>query len=402
MQSFLQDKRNIHVVWKILTFVFATAVVFLPATEVVGHWAGAFISVTRTAIIGWVFFRRKPVIIAAVAGLHHLTWVTSDIISVSIVVHFFPTAAYPIVFLKISCLLMLLFVFAVRRLKPGLMDFVTTRLGIIFCLLMMVTSFVTHQFIHTVAEDGVFAIGPLIRNSVVVANVLVLVLIENLIRQNEKSRLLILQKFQNETQQNYITGLADNLAEKRLMSHDFRHSIDMIHALLGKENELRAYISELSGKKPLTLTLDTGNVMLDAVLTSKKAEAVGNNIDFTLKMDIPQGLPDISVEICTLLSNALDNAIEACGRSSEKCKFIKVEIRAAGAQFLCRIVNTIGTKPRSDGKFLATSKADKANHGIGLRSMAQTCDKLGGELCFEYDDVQFELQMYIETESVEK
>ena len=66
--------------------------------------------------------------------------------------YFFPTAAYPIVFLGVSCLLILLFVFAVRRLKLGRMDFVTTRLGIIFCLLMMVTSFVMHQFIHTIVE----------------------------------------------------------------------------------------------------------------------------------------------------------------------------------------------------------------------------------------------------------
>ncbi|MCL2387403.1 MAG: ATP-binding protein, partial [Defluviitaleaceae bacterium] len=318
---------------------------------------------------------------------------------VSIVVHFFPSVAYPIVFLGVSCLLILLFVFAVRQLKLGRMDFVTTRLGVIFCLLMMVTSFVMHQFIHTLVEyeHGVFAIGSLIRNSVVVANVLVIVLIESLIRQNEKSRFLILQKFQSEMQQNHITQLADNLAERRLMSHDFRHSIEMIHSLfsVGKENELRAYLSALSSKKPTVLTLDTGNVMVDAVLTSKKAEAVSNNIDFTLKMDIPQGLPNMSIEICTLLGNALDNAIEACERSLEKCKFIIIEIRATETQFLCRIINTIGEKPKPNGKFLATSKPDNSNHGIGLKSMKQTCDNLGGDLSFEYNDTQFELQIYI-------
>jgi len=401
VQSFLQDKRDIHILWKFLTFVLMVAFVLLPgAAVVVGiNWVGSVISVFRVAIIGWVFFQRKPIIIATVAGLHYFMWVTLELIAISIVVRLFSATAYPIVFSLATCLLMLLFIFAVRRLKLGRMDFVTTRLGIVFCLLMMVSSFVMLQFIHTIMEHehNFFAVGSLLRDSIVVANVLVVILIESLIRQNEKSRFLILQKLQNETQQRHITQLATNLADKRLMSHDFRYSIEMIQSLFsaGKETELRAYLTELSGSKPTKLTLDTGNVMLDAILTSKKADAVNNDIEFILKMDIPQGLPDMSIEICTLLGNALDNAIEACERSSEKRKFIKMEISATTTQFLCRIVNTLGAKPEVRGKFLATSKSDKLNHGIGLRSMKQTCDNLGGDLSFEYDNTQFELQIYI-------
>jgi len=401
VQSFLQDKRNIHILWKASTFVFMIVVVLLPVAAVIAgiNWVGSVVSVARVSIIGWVFFQRKPMIIVTVAVLYYFMWVTLELIAISLVVWLFPAIAYPIVFSLVACLLMLVFIFAVRWLKLGRMDFITTKLGVVFCLLMMVSSFVMLQFIHTIVEleHDFLAVGSLLGRSIVVANVLVIILIEILIRQNEKSRLLIVQKFQSEVQQNHITQLAHNLTEKRLMSHDFRYSIEMIHVLFsaGKERELGEYLLELSSQKPKTLSLDTGNVMLDAILTSKKADAVSKHIEFTLKMDIPQGLPNMSVEICTLLGNALDNAIEACERSSEKYKFIKIEIRATATQFLCRIVNTIGTKPQPDGKFLATSKLDKINHGIGLRSMKQTCDNLGGNLSFEYNDTQFDLQIYI-------
>jgi len=397
-ESFLQEKRDIHILWKIFAFVFVLAIAF-PVMAIAGGniWVGSVVSVARAAIVGWVFFQAKPVIIATVAGLYFFVWVTLELTAISIVMSFFPAAALPIVFSLGACLLMLVFIFAIRRLKLGRMDFVTSRLGIVFCLLMTVSFFIMLQFIHIFMGYDFSAIDSLLWRSIVVANVLVVILIESLIRQNEKSRFLILQKYQNNAQQNHITHLANNLAEKRLMSHDFRHNIEMIHTLFsaGKDSELRAYLSELSSNKPAILTLDTGNVMLDAILTSKKAEAVSNHIEFNLKMDIPQGLPDMSIEICTLLGNALDNAIEACARSPEKYKFITIEIRATMTQFLCRIVNTIGAKPEHNGMFLATSKPDKINHGIGLRSMKQTCDNLGGNLSFEYNDTQFELQIYI-------
>jgi len=399
VQSFLHDKRDIHILWKICTFIFVSGVRF-PIMAVAGgdFWIRTIIMIAAAAVIGWVFFQEKPAIIATVVGLYCYVLVTLELIAINMVEWLLPDIAHLLAF-PVTYLLLLISVFIIRRLKLGRMDFVTTRLGIAFCMLMMFFSFGMLQFVSFFMEpDYDFStIDSLLWRSIVVANVLVIILIEILIRQNEKSRLLILQKFQGETQQNHITQLANHLTEKRLMSHDFKHSLEMIHTLFsaGKDSELRSYLSELSDNKPTQLTLDTGNVMVDAILTSKKAEAIGSNIDFTLNMDIPQGLPDLSAEICTLLGNALDNAIEACGRSSEKHKFINIEIKATMTQFLCRIVNTIGTKPKPGGKFLETSKPDKINHGIGLRSMKQTCDNLGGNLSFEYNDTQFELQIYI-------
>ena len=212
-------------------------------------------------------------------------------------------------------------------------------------------------------------------------------------RQSEKSKASILH--QNELQKSHILQLAKNQEQIKMLSHDFKQKVETIHTLnkSGKSSELTAYITQIYNSHPTFILIDTGDAMVDAILSSKEAEALRNSIDFSLDMDIPQGLPKLSIEICTLLGNALDNAIEACMRASRR--FIRIEIRAAETQFLCRIVNTLGVAPKPDGDFLRTSKAEPTIHGMGLKSMKQTCDDLGGDFSFEYTDTHFELQVYL-------
>ena len=400
-QSFFQHKWNTHALWKVLVFaafVFVHAAIFPISFISPDNYLAVFIILPVMPLaIGLTYFRGKPAIIAIVATLYPIIALTVDFVIAYIMLLLPFDIRGPFSSFIITGLLMLAVIFAIRKFNLGRMDFITFRLGAIFYMLISVSALISIRFINIFQNYDLSGVAPVHWHSVLGTNIFVLILIESLIRQNEKSRLLILQKSQNMIQQNHITQLADSLAEKRLMFHDFRHSIEMVTTLFntGKENELEAYLSEISSNKSIALTLDTGNVMVDAILTSKKAEAVKNNIDFNLKMDIPQGFPNMSVEICTLMSNALENAIEACLRSTESGRFINVEIKAVKTQFLFRTVNTIGTTPKPDGKFLATSKADKINHGIGLRSMKQTCDNLRGDLNFEYDDTQFELQAYL-------
>ena len=218
-------------------------------------------------------------------------------------------------------------------------------------------------------------------------------------RRNEKSKVSILH--QNELQESHIMQLTENQEQIKMLSHDFKQKVETIRTLndTGKYEELTAYIKEISHSQPAFILIDTGNAMLDAILSSKESEATRNSIDFALKMDIPQGLPNITVAVCTMLGNALDNAIEACLRTTISNRFIRMEIRATKTQFLCRIVNALGEPPKPSGNFLKTSKADHANHGMGLKSMKQTCDILGGDFSFEYTDTDFEIQIYLPIEA---
>jgi len=218
-------------------------------------------------------------------------------------------------------------------------------------------------------------------------------------RRIKKSKVLIV--YQNELQKNHIMQLTESQEQIRMLAHDFKQKVDTLRTLndMGKSNELTAFLSEISQNSPISDMLDTGNVMMDAVLSSKETEALRNQINFTLKMDIPHGIPDISIDICTLLGNALDNAIEGCARAPIDNRFINIEIRATKTQFLCLVINTLDKKPIREGCFLKSSKTGAGNHGIGLKSMKQTCDALGGDFCFEYTETHFKLQIYLPVKS---
>jgi sensor histidine kinase regulating citrate/malate metabolism len=124
-------------------------------------------------------------------------------------------------------------------------------------------------------------------------------------------------------------------------------------------------------------------------MSEKQATMDKYDIEFKLKIDIAPEIAELSAEVCALISNALDNAIEACLKSDSE-RVITAEINSNKTRFLCYIKNTIGETPAYDGQFLRTSK-NESGHGIGLRSMRYTCDRLGGKIKFKFDNEYFEL-----------
>jgi len=232
--------------------------------------------------------------------------------------------------------------------------------------------------------------------SIVAVNVLLFILVEILIRQNEKNQKLLLIEVQNDAHITHIKQLTQYQNQIRTMSHDFRQQVQELYTLCveNKSDELQAKLTELSNRRSKDLAMDTGNIMLDSILTSKIEVAEVEKIDFKQKLDVEPELDYINSEICVLLGNALDNAIEACVRSDGD-KFIGMELTATPKQFLCHIINTIGATPQADGEFLKTAKQDTLRHGIGLQSMSQICEDVGGTLTYDFNEEHFNLWIKI-------
>ena len=190
----------------------------------------------------------------------------------------------------------------------------------------------------------------------------------------------------------------------RKMSHDFKHQINILHAL-SAENEhekLAEYIGSLSEQDASVLVVETGNIMLDAVLSYKKERAEKERIAYRLNLDVQSNLPYISDKICVLLSNALDNAIEACiqidtDKDATNKRFIDMDLTATETLFMCRIKNSIGKMPQVENDLFKTTKANKTHHGVGMQSMKKTCEELEGDLAYDYDGKEFRLWITLPT-----
>lgn len=101
------------------------------------------------------------------------------------------------------------------------------------------------------------------------------------------------------------------------------------------------------------------------------------------------------MDLCALLSNALDNALEACRKLPEKKRRVALCIRADKGMLVLRLENPCAEPARRVGKKFLSSKPDPERHGIGTESIRSVVRKYGGSVSFSERDSRFEVLLYI-------
>lgn len=172
--------------------------------------------------------------------------------------------------------------------------------------------------------------------------------------------------------------------------HDYINHLHSIHSLIEMNESESAlqYIEKLYKTKHKTcLVFSTGNKLADAILTDK-ADMLpqGSRIDYN--GIIPPQLDNI--DICTILTNALDNAIEACREFTQPC-VITVSALERQGYFLLIITNP--TQSPDFESIPATTKSDAQRHGIGLTNIRNTVNKYNGQMNVICKNGIFELSL---------
>jgi sensor histidine kinase regulating citrate/malate metabolism len=167
--------------------------------------------------------------------------------------------------------------------------------------------------------------------------------------------------------------------EMRGWRHDYHNHIQTMKAYraLGQEERLDHYLIELDADLTnLDKLIRSGNVMVDAALNAKLSLARSKNITLTVSARIPKHLSVKDVDLCVIIGNLMDNAMEACLKLPKEKRFIRVYMDLKGDNLYLSVTNSSSGKPRqSDGRFV-TSKM--GNHGFGLLRMENTVRKYGG------------------------
>ena len=300
----------------------------------------------------------------------------------------------------VNYLVYLMFILSINRFKNIWIDIMASKLMLSFCMLSTISVLIVQQFVvHSLDTTNILEISGIMPIfSIIIVSIFAFILSESMLRQNEKNRALVHIEAHSKTQQLYIEHLILNYDHIRKMSHDFKHQVVLLHALCKERyyDELLTALHQISNYTPEPVVINTENIMLDTVLSSKKEEARRRDIKMDIKLDVIKNITYIDLDYCVMLSNALDNAMEACDRSIGKIKLIELELTLTMSFFMLRIRNTLGETPESNGEFLKSKKADQLRHGIGLKSIKQTCNKLGGDMVYEFNDEYFMLWIYIQ------
>ena len=182
----------------------------------------------------------------------------------------------------------------------------------------------------------------------------------------------VLKKQRDEVQNIYQT--------MRAWRHDYHNHMQAIKALLsmGKKEELSDYLDNLEKDlDSIDIAIRTGNVGLDAILSSKVSIARKNNIEVNCTAKVPQDLKISDVHFCAIVGNLMDNAIEACEKIPAACpRFIRIYIGLFKSQLYISVSNSTKEKKRRRLGELVTSKLGE--HGFGLRRIDKLAEKYDG------------------------
>lgn len=205
----------------------------------------------------------------------------------------------------------------------------------------------------------------------------------------------------------YYEAMEQQYFEIRRLKHDMANHLQVLSALPAKEQQ--SYLDGLIQSPALTQPLHCcGDATVNAVLTTKENQLNRYGIQLVYSIDIPKELPFEPTDICALFANALDNAAEACLKTTNKDKIITLESKVQKGLFCLKVTNPIDSSDReikyhsagSDSSFgtdsiPATTKPNKRAHGLGLKSMREIVTRCQGELELKTEDGTAKLFLYI-------
>jgi hypothetical protein len=183
--------------------------------------------------------------------------------------------------------------------------------------------------------------------------------------------------------------------------HDMKHQIGIIRAESNPEKKA-AYLDELEGAiKGYETQNKTGNGVLDTILTAKSMYCAEHDITLTTVAD-GTVLEDLdAMDISTLFGNALDNAIESTMTLLDPDRrLIRLAVYAQNDLVLIRVENYFEGELRFENGALVTRKADRNDHGYGLRNIRYTAERYGGSATVHAEDNWFVLRVLIPKASV--
>ena len=196
----------------------------------------------------------------------------------------------------------------------------------------------------------------------------------------------------------YIKEKEGVMNEFRKTKHDLKHTLLNVLDLLRNEkyDALEKYIEDIADLKIMeNLTIsNTDNTLVDALINYKYEKAKKNGIKFCVNAKIPYNLPFDNADLCVILGNALDNALEASEKVSKDKAFINLMMRYAEDNLVIVIENYFeGKNNRTKEGKIITSKKEHFNHGIGLSSIQNAITKYNGHMKIEENNSVFKLSL---------
>lgn len=203
--------------------------------------------------------------------------------------------------------------------------------------------------------------------------------------------------YQRELIETHYREVENMYRQIRGWRHDYRNHIQMMKVLAanGDMDALKVYLDELdTDLNTVDTVVKTGNPMADAILNSKISLARSRNIPTQVDAHIPVKLKMSELDLCCIIGNIFDNAMEASMALPEEKRLIRVYMDMKGTQLYISFTNFTAAKKLSKvGRGFKTSKGE--GHGFGLVRMDDIVSRYDGYLSRNSEDGAFTTEILI-------
>ena len=202
----------------------------------------------------------------------------------------------------------------------------------------------------------------------------------------------------------YYDLIQHHVKEINLIRHDFNDQLITAYAVIEKyEGEDKILAKEILDEmnnniEKLKMPILCENRTINTIVNVKKEQAEKLGIAFETQLDVPDNINIDKIDLCSIYSNLLNNAIEACQHITDKKikKIIYVKTALKAEYLIVKVQNPKNGNLNIENGNIKTNKKNTMNHGFGLELLQRISERYNGQLDFQFDEKTFTATMIIE------
>ena len=264
-----------------------------------------------------------------------------------------------------------------------------------FCILTLMTTVTVEEMAYR--NRGIYVVACIsvtVGLCIEMASVILLLVSRNMYKEKE-----VIIKQYLEKQVTYYEYLKEREKETKKFRHDIRGHLYFLNKLKkeGKNQEFEAYFQDIIGRvDDLENSINVGNDIVNAVLSTTDAEAKSKNIKMSVRGHFPSECNISAYNLCTIFFNLLNNAIEAADKTKKKeiwviCQYEKEVIIVEIGNYYC-------DSKKLDKSRLQTTKGEKEYHGWGMKNVEDSVADCQGLMDIDIVDDKFIVSITLKNE----
>lgn len=258
---------------------------------------------------------------------------------------------------------------------------------IVFPVATFMAIYVMSEYMYKTEDGRLIVLSAITAATLIVSNIALFYLFEYQLREAEARKEQQMMRQQLEYKAEYYKDLSIKQKYSNKAMHDLKNQLFALkEALLNNEEEGIRKITRLCEDMLTSQTFTfTGNEAVDALLTMKIQAMKEKEIKFTHIVYMSKDNTIDMLDLCVLLGNLLDNAMEANEKVSLEERFIHLNMVQKADYLSIQINNATDGNVKIENNQIITTKKQKELHGFGLQSVREITEKYNGNctLCQE-------------------